>query len=268
MAIPTPISSLPFAGHTITLANNATNGQASIAPYSNTNEIILLNTSTTAGEDVYVRVADVVTHQASVGLFLLTGSAAIGDTITPTWSGGPVLTGAAARVPGANNFNANLSGLALRNDIVTALNDPANGFAATVTAVAGTPLPNAGANYYWIQVQVDVLVADGAASNGVGNLTVANVGTANFGVTPGTALTAPTQGGLGVGLAALTIDGTNSTLIPSNTAITLSIGPEGERNDLAGANGESGLALVFRLVSGTNVDVNITYVQNRGGGGA
>lgn len=262
MAAPTPLSPLPFVGFTVSIPDGVTNVEADPSPFSNTKEIVVLNTSET--ETVYFRLADLLVIQAKVVVWLLTGSAALGDDIDP-WGGGP-LVGAAARVSGADNFDATLTDSALQDDIVAALNDAANSWSADLTAANGPSRVIDGELRYSVEITVDAAFAVGAASNGIG-ITVTNVGTQNFGLSPsGTATGSVTAGGKGEDLASLTIDSTNSVCLPPQTGITLCIGPEGERNDLAGDDGSSGLALVFSATAGPT-DVAVTYVQCRGGGG-
>jgi hypothetical protein len=67
----------------------------------------------------------------------------------------------------------------------------------------------------------------------------------------------------------------NSTQIPSSSAISLCIGSEGNRNPLgtgnywniAPAGFGSLLNIILANLSGNPIDVNVTYVQNVGGGG-
>ena len=62
----------------------------------------------------------------------------------------------------------------------------------------------------------------------------------------------------------------NSVIIPVNGAVALCIGVEGRRQAIGTiahwtANQGSNLLLVFQTESGTNVVVNVTYVQDIGG---
>jgi hypothetical protein len=266
MTAPTPLSALPFVGFTITLPDNLTNVQAPTPPFSNTKEILIANQDSTAA--LFFRLADTRIVQAQISVYLVTGAAAAGDVLDPVWSGGPQLTGTAGpRTPGADDFDATLTGAALRDEIIAAFNDGANSFAGTLVASVGTTVDqtaNGGIVLYSVVLTVDTAIAAGAASNGL-VFNAVNVGAVNFRVSPGNVTTATTQGGSGTPLASLTIDATNSTWLPAFTAITLAVGSEGERQDLGGNIGSSGLALVFRAASGNNVQANVTYVQNRGG---
>lgn len=263
MTAPTSLSPLPFHGFTTVLPDNATVVQAAQAPYSNTKEILLVNMDAAAG--VYFRLARVKVVQAQISLFLMSGLAEPGtSTITPAWAGGPSLSAVnGPRTPGADDFNGSLAGLALRGDIIAALNDPLNSFAAFLTASAGPTSPSGVAS---IVITVDAAFAGGQASNGQ-TLTVVNGATVDFAVSPGDALSGTTQGGTGESLATINVSGANSTWLPPQTSVTLSIGSEGDRNDLGGDEGSSGYALVLRAGSGSDVHVNVTYVQNRGGAG-
>lgn len=74
--------------------------------------------------------------------------------------------------------------------------------------------------------------------------------------------------------AAGTITAANSTIIPANGSLSLCIGPEGCRNQIASLafwlepNPGSRIALVFLAESGVNLELNVTYIQNAGGGGS
>ncbi len=67
----------------------------------------------------------------------------------------------------------------------------------------------------------------------------------------------------------------NSTQIPPSSAISLCIGSEGNRNPLGTSFywglGDAGMGSLLNIVlanpSGESIDVNVTYVQNVGGGG-
>ena len=67
----------------------------------------------------------------------------------------------------------------------------------------------------------------------------------------------------------------NSTQIPATSALSLCIGSEGNRNPLgtglywntAPAGFGSLLNIILANPSGDSIDVNVTYVQNVGGGG-
>lgn len=65
----------------------------------------------------------------------------------------------------------------------------------------------------------------------------------------------------------------NSLVIPAGSAVSLSLGTEGERNAVHPAawwlaNGPgTKFVLAFRAAAGTDVLVNVTYVQNTGGHG-
>jgi hypothetical protein len=65
----------------------------------------------------------------------------------------------------------------------------------------------------------------------------------------------------------------NSVVLPPGAARTMCIGPEGERQPLATqafwvASPGANLNVVFRALAGVpDVDLNITYIQSRGGGG-
>ena len=69
--------------------------------------------------------------------------------------------------------------------------------------------------------------------------------------------------------------GTDSTIVPAGSEVTLTIGTEGDRNPLAtsafwAANTGSGLNIVFQAATATGTMpllVNVTYVQKRGGAG-
>jgi hypothetical protein len=135
LAAPTPLSPLPFVGFTVSIPDGVTNVEADPSPFSNTKEIVVLNTSET--ETVYFRLADLLVIQAKVVVWLLTGSAAVGDDIDP-WGGGPLTGVGGPRTPGADDFDATLTGSALRNDIVAALNDAANSWSADLTAADGS----------------------------------------------------------------------------------------------------------------------------------
>lgn len=75
----------------------------------------------------------------------------------------------------------------------------------------------------------------------------------------------------GVPLAAA-VTAANSVWVPPGASVTLAIGSEGLRNQLntaaywAGAPG-AGLNIVVKLGSGASLDINVTYMNNLGGGG-
>lgn len=70
--------------------------------------------------------------------------------------------------------------------------------------------------------------------------------------------------------AAGTIVESNSTIIPAGGSLSLCIGMEGDRVPLGTtafwlANPGQGFNILFLAESGTNVELNITYVQGMGG---
>jgi len=60
-----------------------------------------------------------------------------------------------------------------------------------------------------------------------------------------------------------------STVIPASSAITISVGAEGNRHALGtdtywASNAGSGLGIVAQMEAGGPADLNVTYVNNRG----
>lgn len=77
------------------------------------------------------------------------------------------------------------------------------------------------------------------------------------------------SGGVDAVPSAASLTLANSLYLPASSAITLSIGSEGNRQPLGtstywSTNPGSGIGIVMRAGSGNEVVVNITYVQNRG----
>lgn len=80
-------------------------------------------------------------------------------------------------------------------------------------------------------------------------------------------VTTPTAGG--VDAVPASIAAATSTVIPASSAITLSVGAEGNRQPLGtdtfwAANDGSGLGIVAQMAAGGPADLNVTYVNNRG----
>lgn len=77
------------------------------------------------------------------------------------------------------------------------------------------------------------------------------------------------SGGVDAIPSAASVTLANSLYLPASSAITLSIGSEGNRQPLAtstywASNPGSGIGIVMRAGSGNEVNVNVTYIQNRG----
>ena len=146
-------------------------------------------------------------------------------------------------------------------NFLTAVNDPANSFAGTFTAVARNV--GSGASITSRRIALLVTGLSGTAGDGlVVSTTAPSPGAVQI-------LTSPTSGGVDAVPAAASVTAANSTVVPAGGAITLAIGSEGNRNPLAdstywAANPGSLLGIVLKAASGTNVDVNVTMVQNRG----
>ena len=203
---------------------------------------------------------------------LVVSTATPGD-LTASWAGGP---GPAGSRPGINLVVAPGSAFssllliapsrevidlinsegAVAWNIALAINDALNTTAAFVTARMDEPLT--------------------ASTNASGKLTVfaAAAGTAGNGIVvastdPAIITTSPTSGGKDALPSAASVVAATSTVIPAGGAITLAIGSEGNRQALAdstywAANPGSKLGIILKAASGTDVDVNVTLVQNRG----
>jgi len=180
-----------------------------------------------------------------VGLAIETSLATPADLTTTDFVGGVNADGGVTIVGGAVESNR-------RDDyainIATAFND-APGFAATVGqgAFLGSGVA---------QVQ---MTPAGAAGNGV----VLTESTATVRLTVAT----PTAGG--VDAVPATITAATSTVLPAGSAITLSVGSAGNRQELAtdafwGANSGSGLGIIVQMDAGGPAVLNVTYVNNRG----
>lgn len=171
------------------------------------------------------------------------------DLTITDFTGGVNADGGATQPSGAVEYNRPNDYL---QNIARAIRDPANSFAAN----------NIGANY-----RSDVF--GGAPS--VRIIVEAPLGTAGNGLViteamTGVTVTSPTAGGVDV----VALTAANSTIIPAGGAITLSIGPEGNRSPLQtdtqwtstpGAN----IAIVATMATGAqDADLNVTYVNNRG----
>lgn len=244
---------------TLTLPNATTLTYPTTDPFGNTKEIVLLNLDTTNA--IYVKTVNAKTAQAQIAVFFPTGSVAAGDVITAP---GPItMTGVAgARTPGANDFNANLTGAALAAEVAAAINDGANAWSGNWSAAADVTSPG-GVNF--VRLTVDTSVNVGAASNGYGPVFVTVATAGDMVVSPGNVTTNTTTGGYGTTPVAGDVTEATSFVLPKESSATFFVGSEGDRNDLS--NGDSGFRLVFLPAAGTNVKINVTYVQNNGGGG-
>lgn len=63
--------------------------------------------------------------------------------------------------------------------------------------------------------------------------------------------------------ATLVLTTANSTIVPAQAAISLAVGPEGDRNPAETGGGLAKMALLVAMESGTG-EVNVTYVNIRG----
>jgi hypothetical protein len=262
----TPISPLPFVAFTATLPNSATVVQLDPQPFNNTKEVILRNLDLV--DQIFVKTVDLKEENAFAVLATKTGPLggfppflSVGDTTTI--GGSPLTAVAGARTPGANDFSIAPTTLAAQAaEIAAAINDPANAFAATLTATSFAPLTTTGTV---ATVRIEVIVAGSA-----GNATTIVVAVANAG-----ALTLPVNGG-GVFVggedalpSAASVSAATSIVIPPNTATILPIGSEGNRQPLAtttwwAVNQGSGLGIVAKAAAGANLSLNVTYIQSRG----
>jgi hypothetical protein len=195
--------------------------------------------------------------------FVLFGQFTAGITITATLSTAADLT-VAGFIGGVNadggftesNPAMNPSGILIVNrkgdydrNMAIGLND-APGFAAIVSQAAYDTTAG--------DTVVQVLPL-GAGGNGVA--LTENTGAARITVTT------PTAGGVDAVPASIAAAG--STVIPASSAITISVGAEGNRHALGtdtywASNAGSGLGIVAQMEAGGPADLNVTYVNNRG----
>jgi hypothetical protein len=238
---------------TLTLPNATTLTFPVVDPFGNTKEIVLLNLDNTNA--IYVKTVNAKTAQAQIAVFFPTGSVAAGDVITAP---GPItMTGfAGARTPGANNFNATLTGAALATEVAAAINDGANAWNGNWSATADVTT----GGVHFVRLTVDTSVNVGAASNGYGPVAVTVATAGDMVVSPGDVTTNSTTGGYGAAPVAGDVTEATSFVLPKESSATFFIGSEV-------SNGDSGFRLVFLPAAGTNVKINVTYVQNNGGGG-
>ena len=167
MAAPiTPIEPRPFVSQTVTLPDDNTVVELDPQPFSNTKELILLNTSDTDGVLVQVAVLGAIPAAAllkfdQIVAGLLSGPPIAGDTITI--DGLPLLTGVIGpQISGANNFSAPSLATAVINVLfypvpagltITCLRS--NGTLTTLTGVIGAP----GLNQFQVDAGNAALVA-------------------------------------------------------------------------------------------------------------
>lgn len=169
---------------------------------------------------------------------ILVRTTSTGSIISPT----SLTTAGGVDAANNNDFTQNF---------VTAVNLGTNGFAAISTAwVAGVVSPP--------RTVVLVAVPAGVLGNAV---TLAES-------TAGVRITVSGANFTG-GVDSLPATLSAGTLIPPESSFTFNIGPEGNRQPLAtaafwAANPGSGLGIVVEHGGAGDVDINVTYVQNRG----
>lgn len=143
-------------------------------------------------------------------------------------------------------------------NIAVGLND-APAFAATLSQAASVLDDPTGG----LEQQRGTVSAQAAAVGAAGNGLVCAENTAAARLS----ITTPTNGGVDAVPAALVA--ATSTVIPAGSAITLSLGSTGNRQELGtdaywGVNSGSGLGIVVQMEAGGPADLNVTYVNNRG----
>jgi hypothetical protein len=143
-------------------------------------------------------------------------------------------------------------------NLSVAVNDAGNSF-ATVTAENQTNVSLAATGSINIIKVYILAVASGSAGNGLVLSTTSAEAVVD----------SPTANGSDALPDAASITDDNSVVLPAGSAITLAIGSEGNRQPLADStwwstNPGSKLGIVLLAQSGTDIKVNVTYVQNRG----
>jgi hypothetical protein len=120
---------------TYTVANTPVRGSGTITVASNT---FLGPTTVTVGEYTFLSGSDFSVSGAAVKATASATVLATPCTSTLTVGGVALTPAGGARTPGNNDYDNTLGTVnAIMLDLVAALNDPANAFAATITATAG-----------------------------------------------------------------------------------------------------------------------------------
>lgn len=273
---PTILSQYPWVSQGVTCVDEFTVAYASPAPYGNTKEILVYNTSDTI--PVFIRAVSTKIEQASISIILVPTAVSFifpGDALVFDPGGLSLTLTCVAGPPGANQFewDPGLNPTTQANHIRDAINLNWAGIVLATTEV----YTDNGYTYRVVRCRIAAAFQVGDASNGYGiqitnALTIPGIGNP-WTVSPGdfsvlNVQTGFSAGGVGsvIGPADLTI--ANALYLPPLSAITLAVGVEGERNDLAGPNSPAGLQVAFLCgTGGTNVSLSVTYVQASGGGG-
>lgn len=278
---PTILSPYPWVSQGVTCVDEFTVAYANPAPFGNTKEILVYNTSQT--DPVYIRAVSTRTEQATVSIvfnpfpisFVFPGDQIVFDP------GGLSLTltcVVGAPIAGEFQWDATLDPAVQAGYVRDAINDNIlnPGFASRMSAAVFSYTQD-GFTFNGVRIVLDPSFASGDSSNGYGLRVTYGITIPSFGspwtVSPGDfSLLSPqtgyTAGGVGAPVTPADLTIANALYLPPSAAITLAVGVEGERNDLNGPNSPAGLQVAFLCGAGaTNVSLSVTYVQSSGGGG-